>query len=63
MCVGNARARGFLTRYTCCNMCIVTETHVHMRSRPPPWVAQPASGVVGGLVFLVAYRLELEGAV
>ena len=62
MCGGNARARAFLTRYTCCNMCIVTETHVHVRSRPPR-VAQPASGVVGGLVFLVANRLELEGAV
>jgi hypothetical protein len=38
-------------------------THVHVRSRPPPPGPQPASGVVGGLVFLVADRLELEGAV
>jgi hypothetical protein len=27
------RARAFLMRYTLCNLCIVTETDVHVRSR------------------------------
>src|SRR5688572_20090642 len=58
--VRNARARPFLTPHTCCNMCIVTGRHVHVRFHPQ--LARPTSGVVGGLVLLVANRLKLERA-
>src|SRR5687767_1835097 len=53
---------------TCVPYALHTLQRVHRdrnaraRAFPPAaWVAQPSSGVVGGLVFLVAYRLELEG--